>query len=100
MIASMFTRKDRFASRLTPSSRFRFPISAACHHITPRRIGAAPLRRICCSCNPQAKGKAKEWTGKALGDKKLEGEGKADQAKGKVQNTVGGIKDAMREDDE
>jgi uncharacterized protein YjbJ (UPF0337 family) len=44
----------------------------------------------------QTKGKVKEWTGKALGDKKLEGEGKADQVKGKVQNAVGGLKDAMR----
>jgi uncharacterized protein YjbJ (UPF0337 family) len=30
------------------------------------------------------------------GDQKLQGEGKLDQAKGKVQNTVGGIKDAMK----
>jgi uncharacterized protein YjbJ (UPF0337 family) len=44
----------------------------------------------------QAKGKVKEWTGKALGDKKTEAEGKADQVKGKVQNAVGGLKDAMR----
>ena len=45
----------------------------------------------------QAKGKAKEWAGKATGDAKTEGEGKADQVKGKVQNTVGGLKDAFRE---
>ena len=45
----------------------------------------------------QAKGKAKEWTGKATGDKKTEVEGKADQVKGKVQNTLGGAKDAMRD---
>jgi uncharacterized protein YjbJ (UPF0337 family) len=44
----------------------------------------------------QAKGKAKEWTGKALGDKKIEAEGKAEQFKGKVQNAVGGMKDAAR----
>jgi uncharacterized protein YjbJ (UPF0337 family) len=44
----------------------------------------------------QAKGKVKEWTGKAVGDKKLETEGQADQAKGKVQNAVGGLKDALR----
>jgi uncharacterized protein YjbJ (UPF0337 family) len=44
----------------------------------------------------QAKGKVKQWTGKALGDKKLEAEGQADQAKGKVQNAVGGLKDALR----
>jgi len=44
----------------------------------------------------QAKGKVKEWTGKAVGDKKLEADGKADQVKGKVQNAVGGLKDALR----
>ena len=44
----------------------------------------------------QAKGKVKEWTGKALGDKKIESEGQADQIKGKAQNAVGGLKDALR----
>ena len=44
----------------------------------------------------QAKGAIKEAAGKALGDAKLEGEGKADKAAGKVQNAVGGIKDALR----
>jgi uncharacterized protein YjbJ (UPF0337 family) len=44
----------------------------------------------------QAKGKIKEWTGKATGDAKIENEGKADQLKGKIQNAVGGMKDAMR----
>ena len=45
----------------------------------------------------QAKGKVKEVAGKATGDAKLEGEGKADQVAGKVRNTVGGIKDKARE---
>jgi uncharacterized protein YjbJ (UPF0337 family) len=45
-------------------------------------------------------GKAKTAVGKALGDEKLKNEGRADQVKGKVQNTVGGIKDKMRETDE
>ena len=45
----------------------------------------------------QAKGKVKEVTGKATGDSKLETEGKADQVAGKVQNTVGGIKDKINE---
>jgi uncharacterized protein YjbJ (UPF0337 family) len=44
----------------------------------------------------QAKGKVKEWTGKATGDAKTESEGKADQVKGKIQNAVGGLKDAAR----
>jgi uncharacterized protein YjbJ (UPF0337 family) len=38
----------------------------------------------------------KETAGKAFGDKKLDAEGKADQAAGKVQNAVGGLKDAVR----
>jgi uncharacterized protein YjbJ (UPF0337 family) len=41
-------------------------------------------------------GKAKEMAGKATGDQKLKGEGAMDQAKGKVQNAVGGIKDAIK----
>jgi uncharacterized protein YjbJ (UPF0337 family) len=45
----------------------------------------------------QAKGKVKEVTGKATGDAKLEGEGKAQQVAGKVQNAVGGAKDAVKE---
>ena len=47
----------------------------------------------------QAKGKVKESVGKALGDKKLESEGKVEKTAGKVQNAVGGLKDAAREDD-
>jgi uncharacterized protein YjbJ (UPF0337 family) len=45
----------------------------------------------------QVKGAFKEAVGKVVGDAKLQAEGKADQAEGKVQNTVGGIKDALRE---
>jgi uncharacterized protein YjbJ (UPF0337 family) len=44
----------------------------------------------------QARGALKEAAGKALGDAKLKGEGKADKAAGKVQNAVGGIKDTLR----
>ena len=44
-------------------------------------------------------GKIKEGIGKAVGDSKLEAEGKSDRAAGKVQNAVGGIKDAFREGD-
>jgi uncharacterized protein YjbJ (UPF0337 family) len=44
----------------------------------------------------QAKGAVKEGAGKVFGDKKMENEGKADKAAGKVQNTVGGIKDTLR----
>ena len=44
----------------------------------------------------QAKGAVKVTVGKALGDAKLQTEGKADKLKGKVQNAVGGAKDAVR----
>jgi len=44
----------------------------------------------------QAKGTIKEVTGKVTGDAKLESEGKADKVAGKVQNAVGGMKDAIR----
>ncbi len=41
-------------------------------------------------------GKAKEGLGKLTGDAKLQGEGKADQAEGKIQNAVGGLKDTLK----
>lgn len=41
-------------------------------------------------------GKAKTAIGKAIGDAKLESEGRAEKVEGKVQNAVGGIKDALR----
>ena len=44
----------------------------------------------------QAKGAVKEKAGKATGDKKMQGEGKGEKAAGKVQNTVGGVKDSLR----
>ena len=45
----------------------------------------------------QVKGAVKDAVGKATGDTKLQGEGKADKAEGKVQNTIGGIKDKARD---
>ena len=44
----------------------------------------------------QAKGAAKETTGKAIGDKKLQTEGTLDKAKGRVESAVGGAKDTLR----
>jgi uncharacterized protein YjbJ (UPF0337 family) len=44
----------------------------------------------------QAKGSIKEVAGKVVGDTKLEAEGKADKAAGKVWSTIGGIKDTLR----
>jgi uncharacterized protein YjbJ (UPF0337 family) len=45
----------------------------------------------------QTKGRAKEGIGKATGDQKMEGEGKAQKIGGKVQNTAGGIADSARD---
>ena len=45
----------------------------------------------------QAKGNVKEVTGKIVGDAKLQAEGKADKLKGKVENAIGGAKDAVRD---
>jgi uncharacterized protein YjbJ (UPF0337 family) len=42
-------------------------------------------------------GKLKEAAGKVTGDEKLKAEGRADQMEGKVQNTVGGVKDSVRD---
>ena len=43
-----------------------------------------------------AKGKVKAAVGKSVGDAKLIANGKSDQILGKAQNTMGGIKDAVR----
>ena len=45
----------------------------------------------------QAKGAIKEAAGKALGDSKLAAEGKSDKVEGKIQNAVGGLKDAVKD---
>jgi uncharacterized protein YjbJ (UPF0337 family) len=45
----------------------------------------------------QAKGAVKEAIGKAVGDTKLVAEGRSDKVEGKVQNAIGGIKDALKE---
>jgi uncharacterized protein YjbJ (UPF0337 family) len=45
----------------------------------------------------QIKGLIKEVVGKVVGDATLETKGKADRAEGKMQNTVGGLKDTLRD---
>lgn len=42
-------------------------------------------------------GNIKEAAGKLTGDEKLKAEGRADQAEGKIQNAVGGLKDTIRD---
>ena len=43
----------------------------------------------------EIKGAAKEVIGKVVGDAKLQSDGKADKAVGKIQNAVGGLSDAV-----
>ena len=45
----------------------------------------------------QAKGAVKETAGKLTGDAKLKSEGRTDRAAGKLQNAVGGLKDALKD---
>jgi uncharacterized protein YjbJ (UPF0337 family) len=45
----------------------------------------------------EIKGDAKIAVGKAVGDAKLQSDGKVDSAVGKIQNAVGGANDAIRD---
>jgi uncharacterized protein YjbJ (UPF0337 family) len=45
----------------------------------------------------QTKGAIKENVGKAIGDEKLETEGKVDKVAGKIESAVGSAKDKMRD---
>jgi len=45
----------------------------------------------------EIKGAAKTAVGEALGDAKLQSDGKSDQAEGKIQNAVGSVSDAVRD---
>jgi uncharacterized protein YjbJ (UPF0337 family) len=44
----------------------------------------------------EIKGTVKQVLGKAVGDAKLESDGKVDQIEGKVQNAIGGLKDTLK----
>ena len=43
-------------------------------------------------------GRVKEFFGRVFGDNKLRSGGRMDQAAGKIQNTVGELKDSLRDD--
>jgi uncharacterized protein YjbJ (UPF0337 family) len=45
----------------------------------------------------EIKGAAKTAVGTALGDAKLQSDGKSDQAEGKIQNAVGSVSEAVRD---
>jgi uncharacterized protein YjbJ (UPF0337 family) len=44
----------------------------------------------------QIKGSIKGTVGRAVGDAKLQSDGKTDELEGKVQNAIGGLKDALK----
>ncbi len=44
-----------------------------------------------------AKGQIKDAVGKVTGDAKLQADGKADEVAGRIQNAIGGAKDAVRD---
>ena len=44
----------------------------------------------------ELKGAVKQALGKALGDAKLESDGRADKIEGTIQNAFGGIKDTLK----
>lgn len=44
----------------------------------------------------QIKGTVKQVVGEAVGDTRLETEGKADKIEGQVQSAVGGLKDTLK----
>jgi uncharacterized protein YjbJ (UPF0337 family)/MFS family permease len=64
--------------------------------IANREVGTMDKDRVE-GAGKKVKGSVKEAAGKVTGDKKTEAEGRADKAEGKVQNTIGGAKDAVRE---
>jgi uncharacterized protein YjbJ (UPF0337 family) len=45
----------------------------------------------------KVKGSIKDTAGKALGDKKMQTEGKVDKAKGSAHNVAGDVKDAVKQ---
>jgi uncharacterized protein YjbJ (UPF0337 family) len=44
----------------------------------------------------KVKGDIKEKAGEVLGDEKMKDEGKGDKVAGKIQNAIGGVKDAVK----
>jgi len=44
----------------------------------------------------QIKGAVKQVVGRAIGDAKLESDGRADKVEGKIQNAIGGLKDTLK----
>jgi uncharacterized protein YjbJ (UPF0337 family) len=93
---------------------FRSCSTKAAHCISPARIPSGNIRTFralqrerqenmvmdkhrIAGAAKQVKGAAKEAIGKAIGDAKLQADGKADKAEGTVQKAIGGMSDAIRD---
>ena len=70
-----------------------------CHASSATRYGEQLWTRTeVAGCgSSELKGAGEEAVGKAIGDAKLQSDGKAEKTVGKVQNAVGGLNDAVRD---
>jgi uncharacterized protein YjbJ (UPF0337 family) len=99
-------RRVSYFPRLWPSlGLLPYRLNARREWLTPQAVTCLRTRygeqsstknRIAGSIE-EVKGAAKEAIGKAVGDAKLQNDGKADKAVGKIQNAVDGLSDAVRD---
>jgi uncharacterized protein YjbJ (UPF0337 family) len=74
----------------------RLPIAEYPNEVINKRSDNAMDKDRVAGAAKETKGAIKETAGKALGDAKLTAEGKSDKVEGKVQNAIGGLKDALK----
>ncbi len=86
----MIPLRSRYETGTAP---FKVPSRVAARHTESK---ALDKNRIAGSIKEVA-GSAKEAVGKAVGDAKLQSDGRSDKAVGKIQNAVGGVNDAVRD---
>lgn len=70
-------------------------VGRACNSNTNKKDSAMNKDRIEGAAK-QVKGSIEEGAGSLLGDEKLVVDGKADKLEGKIQNAVGGARDALK----
>jgi uncharacterized protein YjbJ (UPF0337 family) len=87
----------QLSTLIAPSGHglFHPPIDIGSLVTSPQRKEDMDKDRIVGSAK-QIKGEIEEAVGKAIGDAKLQVDGKADQAEGKAQNLAGTIKDTLK----
>jgi uncharacterized protein YjbJ (UPF0337 family) len=76
-----------------PSSRYS---GVDTRNLCPRYEYVVMDKDLIAGAAKEIKGSVKETIGKAVGDAKLQSDGKADKVEGKVQNAIGGLKDALK----